>query len=533
MNPPRPTDILRGIRRQMAKLPSLSMARIPDAPSQPVRDPWPGDPASAAAVLRGEIELGGVRGQLRTGGFGASTNAPLLRALAHGFTWLRDLRALGTDGARLCARALVGDWIAEPALDPIAQRPDVAGARIAAWLGHYDFFAASADDGFRQKLMVRLVADARTLAANMPPEETDARAFTALRGLIAAAVALPEHGSFLSRALRVLPQEIGRQVLPDGGHCERSPAQLLAVLQDLTDIRALLQAAQATPPPSLTPAIERLAPALRTLRHGDGGLALFNGSKEESAALIDLALAQAGRSTRGPSAMNESGFHRLQAGKSVLIMDCGAPPGPRLDRFAHAGTLSFELSIGKERLIVNCGAVPAAVGQWRDATRTTAAHSALVIADTNSAELRPEGLGRRPEKVEAQRQESNGAHWLDVSHDGYAKPFGAIHRRRIYMSESGEDIRGEDAIEAHEPQPYSVRFHLHPGVDASIQQDGETALLRLPGGMGWRLRAEGARMTLEESIYLGGNEPRRTDQIVLTGYQDGAQQVKWAITKVG
>ena len=101
------------------------------------------------------------------------------------------------------------------------------------------------------------------------------------------------------------------------------------------------------------------------------------------------------------------------------------------------------------------------------------------------------------------------------------------------MSESGEDIRGEDAIEAHEPQPYTVRFHFHPGVDVSLQQDGETALLRLPAGQGWRLRAEGARMTLEESIYLGGSEPRRTDQIVLTGYQDGEQQVKWAITKVG
>ena len=132
-----------------------------------------------------------------------------------------------------------------------------------------------------------------------------------------------------------------------------------------------------------------------------------------------------------------------------------------------------------------------------------------------------------------QRQEANGAHWLEASHDGYAKPFGAIHRRRLYMSESGEDIRGEDAVEAESPQPYTVRFHLHPGVDASLQQDGETALLRLPSGNGWRLRAEGARMTLEESIYLGGPEPRKTDQIVLTGYQDGAQQVKWAITKVG
>ena len=47
------------------------------------------------------------------------------------------------------------------------------------------------------------------------------------------------------------------------------------------------------------------------------------------------------------------------------------------------------------------------------------------------------------------------------------------------------------------------------------------------------LRADGARITLEESIYLGGLEPRRSEQVVLTGFADGPQQVKWAISKVG
>ncbi len=144
------------------------------------------------------------------------------------------------------------------------------------------------------------MSGARSLSAALPAEELDARALTALKGLIAAAVALPEHAGFLTRALRFLPQEIARQVLPDGCHAERSPAAQLAALQDLTEIRALLQAAQTQPPPLLTGAIERMAPALRVMRHGDGGLALFNGSREESSSLIDIALTQAGRSGRGP-----------------------------------------------------------------------------------------------------------------------------------------------------------------------------------------------------------------------------------------
>jgi uncharacterized heparinase superfamily protein len=528
-----PNRWMRDARRKLARLPSLRMTRVPDAPALPVRDPWPGDPVRGANLLKRELELAGTVGQLTPGAFMDTAGSDMLRSYAHGFTWLRDLRALGTDAARVRARALVQEWIASPSLEPLADRPDVAGARIAAWLGHYDFFAASADDGFRQRLMGRLVSDARSLAADLPTEELDARALTALKGLIAAAVALPEHAAFLTRALRVLPQELARQVLPDGCHCERSPGQMLAALQDLVEIRALLQAAQAQPPTALASAIERMAPALRGLRHGDGGLSLFNGSKEENAALIELVLAQAGRAGRAPMALTEGGFHRLQAGRSVLIVDCGQPAPAKIDRLAHAGTLSFELSVGRDRMIVNVGAAPAAGLEWRDATRATAAHSTLVIADTSSSELRAEGLGRRPERVEVQRQEASGAHWLEASHDGYMKPFGAIHRRRLYVSESGDDIRGEDAVEAETAQPYTVRFHLHPDVDASAQQDGEAVLLRLPSGSGWRLRADGARLTLEESIYLGGPQPRRAEQVVLTGYQDGPQQVKWAITKVG
>ena len=467
---------MRGVRRRMARLPSLRMGRVPDAPALPVRDPWPGDPARGADLLKGVLAQSGGAVALRVGGFAETGATPVLRAAVHGFTWLRDLRALGTDAARMRARALVADWIAAPELDVMSDRPDVAGARIAAWLGHYDFFASSADDGFRQRLMARLVSDARRLAAGLPTEELDARALTALKGLIAAAVALPDHAAFLTRALRVLPQELSRQVLADGCHIERSPAQLMAALQDLTEIRALLQAAQAQPPQALASAIDRMAPALRSLRHGDGGLALFNGTKEDIAPLVELVLTQAGRGGRAPSSLPEGGFQRLQAGRSVVIVDCGAPAPPKLDRVAHAGTLSFELSVGRDRMIVNCGSAPGAGDEWRDASRSTAAHSTLVIADTNSSELRAEGLGRRPEHVEAQRQEAAGAHWLEASHDGYRKPFGAVHSRRLYVSESGEDIRGEDAVEAETPQPYVVRFHLHPSVDASLQHDGDAVL---------------------------------------------------------
>jgi len=523
----------RSARGLFAKLQNLRTSVAPDAPALAVRDPWPGDPGRGAKLVKGDLEFCGSTRPMPLGAFTATTGTEAMRAYAGGFAWLRDLRALGTDAARARARALVSDFMDSDHLDDAAVRPDVIGARISAWLGHYDFFAASADDDFRQRLMGRLVADARNLAAALPTEARDGRALTAIKGLLVASVAMPEHAGYLARGLKFLGQELGRQVLADGCHVERSPAAHLAAVQDFTEIRALLQAGGVDAPAGLPGVIEKMAGALRALRHGDGGLALFNGSKEDLPSLIELVLSQAGRGGRVIGALGASGFYRLSAGKSLLIVDAGPPPPPGLDRLAHAGTLSFEFSAGKERLIVNCGAAPATGAEWRDALRASAAHSTLVIADVSSSEIRASGLGRRPALVSAERQELSGAHWLEASHDGWGKLFGAVYHRRLYLSESGDDLRGEEFIEAEQPQPFTIRFHLHPHVTASLQQDNGAVLLRLPSGAGFRLRADGARLAVEESVYFGGLEPRRAEQIVLAGHQDGPQQVKWALTRLG
>ena len=519
-------------RLALSEFSRLGLRHVPDAPALPVRDPWPGDPARGARIMRGEFDhLGGMR-PIKKDGWAEVTGSEQLRAALHGFVWLRDLRALGSDGARARTRALVQDWLgAVP--DPIAAQPDVMGNRIAAWLAHYDFFAASADDYFRQRLMTRLLADARALAVAIPVECNDGRALSALKGLIAAATAIPEHGALLARALKFLPAEIARQVLPDGMHCERSPAAHLAALQNLIEIRNMLQAAGAAPVQVLASAIERMSAALRLLRHGDGGLALFNGTVEIAPNLIELALTQAGRSNRMPAALDDGGFSRLQAGRTLVIVDSGAPVLAGLDRFAHAGTLSFELSVGRERMIVNCGALPGASSAWHEALRATAAHSTLVVADTNSSELTETGLGKRAGKVEIARQDAGGALWLDMTQDGWARNLGILHHRRLYLSADGADLRGEDLMEGQAPYGGVVRFHLHPNVQASLQQDGEAVLLRLPLGGFWRIRADGGMIGIEESIYFGSGEPRRSEQVTVTIPSDGPQQAKWAISRLG
>jgi uncharacterized heparinase superfamily protein len=294
----------------------------------------------------------------------------------------------------------------------------------------------------------------------------------------------------------------------------------------------------------LTQAIDRMAPMLRFFRQGDGALTLFNDSHEGESWLIDVVLTQSEARGKPLVSAPHTGFERMQAGRALLILDSGTPE-PKAADCAFAGTLAFEFGIGKERLIVNCGGGPADEPGWGAALRATAAHSTLNLAEANSTEIvfSPGGNHYKTavRSVTGTRDEADGALWVERSHDGYAGRFGFLHQRKLYLAAGGDDLRGEDALlpapkssarKRRKPQAFTVRFHLHPGVQATQLQDGGV-LLRLPSGIGWRFAARGGEIRIEESIYFGGPTPRRTRQLVVEGQTvaDGVT-VKWAFHRV-
>jgi uncharacterized heparinase superfamily protein len=223
----------------------------------------------------------------------------------------------------------------------------------------------------------------------------------------------------------------------------------------------------------------------------------------------------------------------MQAGHSLVLVDTGKPPSVGFDEAAHAGPLSFEFSQGRERIVVNCGGYRGTQRAWRQVARSSAAHSVLVVADTNAVEIKDDGtLGRAPPTIRYERAEEDGHQWIAASHDGYRQRFGLTYARELYLSADGDDLRGEDKLSGRAGTPFAVRFHLHPAIQAVLVQDGNATLLRLASGLVWRLRATGADMTLTESIYLGSGELKETRQVILSGVTgpNGAS-VRWAIRR--
>jgi uncharacterized heparinase superfamily protein len=497
---------------------------------------WPGDEKRGEAILAGDIEFAGevVRNPLPV--WFPPRAGPGWLADWHGFGWLADLIGVGA-AARDPARALVQSWLSENAAwDPVAWRADIAATRIFNWIVHIEEIAGrEADRALRRAMLASIGRQVRHLARTASWEVQGAARLRALKGLIVGLAALGAAVSRVGRVLGVLDRELALQILPDGGHKSRSPSSQLAVLRDLIDTRAALRAARIEVPPGLQQAIERMAPMLRFFRHGDRRLALFNGSVEEDGVLVDLVLTRSDTRGSPPAQAPHSGFQRLQAGQSLVLVDAGEPPPPGFDADAHAGMLSFELSHGRDRIIVNCGGYRGQNGSWRRVARSSAAHSVIVVGDTNSVEIQPDGsFGRGPSAVRCERAEEGGHQWIAAGHDGYRGRFGVIYSRELYLAADGDDLRGEDRLTGRAGAAFAVRFHLHPAIDASLLENGAGAVLRLPGGATWRLRAAGAEMSLGESIYLGSGELRKTQQVVLAGMTgpNGAT-VRWALRREG
>jgi uncharacterized heparinase superfamily protein len=458
------------------------------------------------------------------------------QAELHSFVWVAGLAATEGAAAAAPARAILRAWLDQyRQWDPVAWRADVVGERLCIWIAHAALLAPSEDPSLQKDFLAALSRHARHLRRTAHWEVDGVGRLKALRGLLAALLALRAGDRRVDAAFRVIEREANAQILRDGGHIGRSPALQLEALRQLIGMRDILDAANVEVPEAIMAAINRAAPILRFFRHGDGRLALFNDSIEGDSTALDLTLSRSGVKARAPASAPHIGFERLQSGKSLLIMDCGAPPPERFGGHPHAGTLSFELSHGRERLIVNCGAYRGASAQWQSAMRTTAAHSTLVLADAPSAEIDDRGhLTAGPRTVTRERTEEEGNQWTAASHDGYLARFGLTHERQLFLAADGEDLRGEDRLVGDAGQDFVIRFHLHPNVQASMTQDGSAALLRLPSGAGWRLRAEGAVLSLAESVYLGTGELRKSQQIVLGGHvgSQGAT-VRWAIRREG
>lgn len=503
-------------------------------------DPWPGDPVAGRLLCQDTFSLGDLELTAHNGSFEPEGATVAWIDHIHSFEWLRELRALGGDQGRRQARIMIMAWIDHyGSWHHDMWRADLMGRRIAMWIALHDFFAASADDIFQTNYLACLLKQSRHLARALPGTLHGVGLIQAIRGLVYAGLAFEGREQWLEQALTLLEHETKKQILSDGGHVSRSPEQLVEAIRAYIDMRSALQAGRYPVPGFIQHAIDRMAQAIRFMRYSDRGFALFNGTQQGDQTVLDMVQMLANSHGKILRSLPDTGYERVSVGRSLLMIDTGNTPPWPYDQKTHAAPLAFEFCDGRDRIFVSCGMHPAD-SDWADVLRGTAAHNALTIDHRNACEIRKDGhFGRKTRNIVVTREDINGACLVDGVHDGYVPLNGISHRRRFYLSDQGHDLRGEETLTCSvglsKPVDVTLRFHLHPRVLVSLVRGKKDALLRMPGGTGWRFTQTGGSISLENSIYLGeGSYPRKTKQIVISARMESdLAQFKWALQREG
>jgi uncharacterized heparinase superfamily protein len=502
----------------------LKLAAVP-------RDHVHGVRARGDALFAGRFTVGSETLPLKDLDFGqVGARGPLADQL-QGFSWLRDLAAAASreKGARL-AEAVVGRWLlAHGTKVDEAWAPHLWGERILFWSAYAPYILSSSDSGYRSALLNTLARGARHLDANADRAAPGLDRVTAWCGLVAAGLLVQGGVPRIARGEAGLARALASAQFDDGGLISRSPFEQMELVDRLSLLRACYLAAKQTIPDGIEAAAQASLAAFHGVIMGDGALSSWQGCNPGDPARLTALIEGCGLRARPLRQARGWGYHRLSALGTILLIDAAPPPPQKIADQGSASTLAFELSDGAQRLIVNCGGpggVPSDLpGELIEGLRTTAAHSTLVLSDTNSTNILGDGsLGKGVEDVAIDRSEDNDASRLEASHDGYVRTFGLIHKRSLMLGNDGKELRGADQLipkgrkKIRESAPYAVRFHLAPGVEPTITADGMGAILRSSGAPPWNFRCRGGNLTSEESLWIDGRgRPQRTTQLVIVG----------------
>jgi uncharacterized heparinase superfamily protein len=411
------------------------------------------------------------------------------RSEAHGFDWLRDLRAVGDAEAEQCAAKLFTDWYDRPDGDRhFPARPAITARRLYNLLRSPSLFRDTA----AQTLLHRQIArDLQRLAVWSRLPLGPANGFAVGHALIAASASLARQRRLASRGEMLVLDRLDSLAMPDGSSPDRTPRSTFLLLEDLVQIRLCLRAGGGKIGTPLGAAIDRTAAAVRSMRHPDGDFIGFRGASGLSTHRIGRLLSASRTPAQPVGILRQCGIARMARDDLFLFMGG-----------AGAGTLPIEFSADARRIFVTrqanrrSGLVAPALKATYDAML---AHDGTEAGQVLTGEI--EGGGQR-------------------------------HERTIFLPVKGSEIRGEDRVSGSGESAIRIEFHLAPGCDIARTSDGASLILR-PGERraGWRFRFRGAEAEVIE--IPDPDSGRRAATIVLSAQGGGAQTVvNWGLRRI-
>ena len=340
-----------------------------------------------------------------------------------------------------------------------------------------------------------------------------------------------------SHYISLLKKILSFQIDNNGFHKSYNPSKQAEYINHLFEIKNILLFFNQTIPDLLNFQILNMSSLLISLIHTDGSLALFNGSN-------NFHIEKVFQLIKKESDLKQKNLKKIKQGiisyadkNKKIYMDIFRPKNNPINNNFHAGTLSFELSCLNEKIITNCGAINKKFGEGPEYLRFSAAHSTIILNNTNISELvKNKSYKRAPKNISLNSFEDDENLIWESSHDGYLKNFHKIIKRKLTISKKTNSILGKDEIISTKANSkknnYSIRFHLMPDCNCLITNNKKSVLIKTKLNQSWIFKSSSLSI-IEDSIYIGGGKRvEQNQQIVIYGNIQNRKKIEnWSLTK--
>ena len=333
-----------------------------------------------------------------------------------------------------------------------AWAPHLWGERILFWTAYAPYILSSSDGGYRSALSTRSREAPGIVEGNADKAAAGLDRVTAWCGVVAAGLLVQGGVPRVARGEAGLARALASAQFDDGGLDQPLAVRTGCCWSTGSGLlRACYQAAKQTIPDGIEAAAQASIAALHGVTMGDGALSSWQGCNPGEPARLTALIEGCGLRARPLRQPRGWGYHRMSALGTILVVDAAPPPPQKIAERAPPPRLRSSYRTAAQRLVVNCGGPGPLPTELSDelvqGLRTTAAHSTLVLADTNSTNILADGsLGKGVEDVTIDRTEDNDSSRLEASHDGYVRAFGLVHKRSLMLGNDGKEVRGADQL---------------------------------------------------------------------------------------
>ena len=416
---------------------------------------------------------------------------------------------------------------------------DTLSKRIISWISNSQLTYDEGDKTYKEKFNKIIFKQVNHLVNEIKKSANYDDKLIGCTAVILTGISYDEE-NYLVFGLDLLKKIITSSFNTDYFPKSRSIRQLVFYLKYFILVRELLKESSNEVPEYLNEIIFHLGKGYDFVWSSIKQSLLFNGNHVSNLEDFDKYLDNHKYSFKNDK--KDLGGYGILSNKHIILgMDIGSPPESNFSENYQSGPLSFEAIFKGEKIVCNSGFFQNFNNKLNLISRSTAAHSTLVLNNNSAANFSKNFRGKIFSKSHFNTLNKNVVcernYWLiKASHDGYIKDYGTIHERLLEFFPEKNKFSGTDRLiknKNYKPTNFEIRFHLMPTTKVTKTQDRKIILIELENSA-WRFCSEYGSIDVETGLYFGNkNDYSENQNIFISGLTDkNDQEIKWEITKI-